>query len=153
MSAMSFQVGGGKRSKETAIFESSDFSFPAGVGSNPPAPQNIDLTKPLDAFLCPATIHFYIQESDSAGGKRAEKEKDLFVIQNLPTVTNAEFTGSDPDKTALIEMPRLNAAINTKQFGDSTIYVGRISNSELRIACSHPLISSGTFLIKVIEYN
>ena len=86
-------------------------------------------------------------------GSEQSKEKDLFVIQNLPTVTNAEFTGSDPDKTALIEMPRLNAAINTKQFGDSTIYVGRISNSELRIACSHPLISSGTFLIKVIEYN
>ena len=83
------------------------------VGSDPPVPQNIDLTTPLDAFACPATIHFYIQESDSAGGKRAEKEKDLFVIQSLPTVTNAEFTGSDPDKTALIEMPRLNAATNT----------------------------------------
>ena len=150
---MSFQVGGGKGSKETVIFESSDFSFPAGVGSDPPVPQNIDLTTPLDAFACPATIHFYIQESDSAGGKRAEKEKDLFVIQNLPTVTNAEFTGSDPDKTALIEMPRLNVATNTKQFGDSTLYVGRISNSTLRIACSHPLISSGTFMIKMIEYN
>ena len=150
---MSFQVGGGKRSKETVIFESSDFSFPAGVGSDPPVPQNIDLTTPLDAFACPATVHFYIEESASAGGKRAEKEKDLFVIQSLPIITNTEFTGSDPDKTALIEMPRINAAINTKQFGDSTLYVGRISNSELRIACSHPLISSGTFLIKVIQYN
>ena len=96
------------------IYESTAFSFPASVGSNPPAPQNIDLTTPLDAFVCPATVHFYIEESESDGGKRAEKEKDLFVIQNLPTVTNAEFTGSDPDKTALIEMPRLNAAINTK---------------------------------------
>ena len=150
---MSFQVGGGKRSKETVIFESSDFSFPAGSGSDPPVPQNIDLTKPLDAFVCPATVHFYIEESASAGGKRAEKEKDLFVIQNLSAITDTEFTGSDPDKTALIEMPRLNAATNTKQFGDSTIYVGRISNSTLRIACSHPLITSGIFLIKIIEYN
>ena len=150
---MSFRVGSGKRSKEMAIFESSDFSFPAGSGGDPPVPQNIDLTKPLDAFACPATIHFYIQESDSAGGKRAEKEKDLFVIQSLPIITDTDFTGSDPDKTALIEMPRLNVATNTKQFGDSTIYVGRLSNSRLRIACSHPLISSGTFKIKVIEYN
>ena len=150
---MSFQVGVGKRSKETVVYESSDFTFPASVGSNPPAPQNIDLTKSLDAFVCPATIHFYIQESDSAGEKRAEKEKDLFVIQSLPIITDTDFTGSDPDKTALIEMPRLNAATNTKQFGDSTIYVGRLSNSRLRIACSHSLISSGTFRIKVIEYN
>ena len=150
---MSFQVGRGKRSKETVVFESSDFSFPASVGSNPPAPQNIDLTKPLDAFVCPATVHFYIEESVSAGEKRAEKEKDLSVIQNLPAVTSTEFVGSNPNKTALIEMPRINAAINTKQFGDSALYVGRISNSRLRIACSHPLITSGTFIVKVVEYN
>ena len=150
---MSFQVGGGKGSKETVVFESSDFSFPAGSGSYPPVPQNIDLTQPLDAFACPATVHFYIRESDSAGGKRAEKEKDLGVIQNLPLVTDTTFTGTNPDKTAIIEMPRINAAINTKQFGDSAIYVGRISNSKLRIACSHSLITSGTFLIKIVEYN
>ena len=147
---MSFQVGSRKGSKETTVFESSDFSFPAG---NPPQPQNINLTKPLDAFACPATIHFYIQESDSAGGKRAEKEKDLVVIQTLPIITDEEFTGSDTDKNALIEMPRIHEATNTKQFGDSIIYVGRISNTILRIACSHPLITSGTFLIKIIEYN
>ena len=151
---MSFQVGGGgKRSKETVIYESSEFSFPAGVGTTPPVPQNIDLTQPLDAFVCPATVHFYIQESESAGGKRAEKEKDLWVIQNLPAITATEFTGTDPDNTAIIEMPRINAANNTKQFGDAALYVGRISNSQLRIACSHPLITSGTFIIKVVEYR
>ena len=150
---MSFQVSGSKGSKETVIFESSAFSFPAGGGSNPPVPQNIDLTEPLDAFACPATVHFYIEESVSAGEKRAEKEKDLGVIQNLPAVTSTEFVGSNPNKTALIEMPRINAAINTKQFGDSALYVGRISNSRLRIACSHPLITSGTFIVKVVEYN
>ena len=150
---MSFQVGGAKRSKETVIYESTAFSFPAGSGSNPPAPQNIDLTQPLDAFVCPATVHFYIQESDSAGSKRVEKEKDLWVIQNLPTITDTEFTGNDPDKPAIIEMPRLNVANNTKQFGDAAIYVGRISNSKLRIACSHPLITSGTFQIKIVEYR
>ena len=69
---MSLQVGVGKRSKETVIYESTAFSFPASVGSNPPAPQNIDLTTPLDAFVCPATVHFYIEESESDGGKRAE---------------------------------------------------------------------------------
>ena len=150
---MSFQVGGGKRSKETVIYESTEFSFPAGVGSASPVPQNIDLTQPLDAFVCPATVHFYIQESESAGGKRAEKEKDLWVIQNLPAITATEFTGTDPDNTAIIEMPRINAANNTKQFGDAALYVGRISNSQLRIACSHPLITSGTFIIKVVEYR
>ena len=160
---MSFQVGG-KRSKEKVIFESTDFTFPAGSGNNPPAPQNIDLTKPLDAFVCPATVHFYIEEPLAVenegtpqerrrGGKRAEKEKDLFVIQTLPMITESEFVGSNPDLTALIEMPRVNAASNTKQFGDATIYVGRLSNSKLRIACSHPLITSGTFRIKVVQYN
>lgn len=160
---MSFQVGG-KRSKEKVIFTSSDFTFPDSVGVSPPVPQNIDLTTPLDAFRCPATVHFYIEEAITvvnegtpqerrSGGKRAEKEKDLWVIQGLPIVTEAEFIGSNPDLTALIEMPRINGANNTKQFGDATLYVGRLSNSKLRIACSHPLITSGTFIIKVVQFS
>ena len=160
---MSFQVRG-KRSKEKVIFESTNFTFPAGSGSNPPAPQNIELTTPLDAFVCPATVHFYIEEPTAirnegqsneriTGGKRAEKEKDLWVIQNLPLITEADFTGAQPDRTAIIEMPRLNAMSNTKGFGDAAIFVGRLSNSRLRVACSHPLITSGTFVIKVVQFN
>ena len=161
---MSFEVGRGKRSKEKVIFESSDFTFPSGSGQNPPAPQNIDLTTPLDAFVCPATIHFYLEESITirnegqsneriTGGKRAEKEKDLGVIQQLPLITETDFTGTQVDRTAIIEMPRINAVSNTKGFGDAAIYVGRLSNSRLRVACSHPLITSGIFIIKVVQFN
>ena len=152
---MSFQVGG-RRSKETVIFESSDFTFPDAVRNRAPKPQNIDLTTPLDTFVCPGTIHFYIEEPTTiqnegqpnqrtVGGKRVEKEKDLWVIQNLPIVTETEFINNRPDRTAIIEIPRLNVIATTKGFGDAAIFVGRLSNSKLRIACSHPLITSGTF--------
>ena len=150
--------------KEIVIFKSTDFTFPAGVGNSAPVPQNIDLTKPLDTFGRPGTVHFYIEEPTTVqnegqpnertiGGKRAEKEKDLWVIQNLPIVTENEFTNNRPDRTAIIEIPRLNVITNTKGFGDAAIYVGRLSNSKLRIACSHPLITSGTFIIKVVQFN
>ena len=160
---MLFQVGG-KRSKEKVIFESSNFTFPAGIGNDAPLPQNIDLTTPLDAFGCPATVHFYIEEriiihnqgqpnERITGGRRAEKEKDLGVIQTLPMVTELEFTNNKTHRTAIIEIPRLNAAVDTKQFGDASLYVGRLSNTRLRIACSHPLITSGTFIIKIVQFN
>lgn len=160
---MSFQIGG-KRSKEAVIFESSDFTFPAGVGNSAPAPQNVDLTTSLDTFACPGTVHFYIEEPTTIqnqgqpnerviGGKRTEKEKDLWVIQNLPIVTENEFTNNRPDRTAIIEIPRLNVISTTKGFGDAAIYVARLSNSRLRIACSHPIVTSGTFIIKVVQFN
>ena len=160
---MSLQIGR-KRAKETVIFRSSDFTFPAGAGNRAPEPQNIDLTTPLDTFSCPGTIHFYIEEPTTIqnegqsnervlGGKRAEKEKDLWVIQNLPIVTETGFINNRPDQTAIVEIPRLNMITNTKGFGDAAIYVGRLSNSKLRIACSHPLITSGIFIIKVVQFN
>ena len=114
------------------------------------------VTKPLDAFVCPATIHFYIQESDSAGAEASRKgTKDLFVIQSLPIITDTDFTGSDPDKTALIEMPRLNAATQYKAVrGFHDLRWQTLKQQAPAIACSHSLISvQGLLRIKVIEYN
>lgn len=131
------------------IYESNNFTFPS---ANPPVPQNIRLSRQLSDFSDIAVVHFFLKQSDANGGRSTEKETDIVALKELPLITDADFTNTDTRKTHAIEIPRLHALSNTRQFGNALLLVGKKSESELRISCSHPVISGGTLRIKVVDF-
>lgn len=143
-------VAGPSQRNPTVLYESDDFTFP---DTNPPPPQNIILHHALSELSDIGVIHFYLKQSSDDGGRSTEKETDIMALKDLPIITNSDFTARNTRKTHVIEIPRLQGLNNTRQFGDALLFIGKISDSELRISCSHPVINGGTLRIKAIEYE
>lgn len=138
-----------RNSTLTVIYESDDFTF---SNQNPPPPQNIELAYPLSDFSDLAVIHFYLRQKLADGGRSTEKETDIMALKDLPVITDTEFTAANTRNTHAIEIPRIINLNNTRAAGGSLLLIGKKSDTELRISCSHPLVVGGRFCIKVVEF-
>ena len=136
---------------ETVIYRNE--SFTPGT-----TPVNIVLDHALDSFDTPGYVEFYMEQSlvgssnAVARGHRGDAEVALQRLVDLPVISGfVPFTATASQNILKLETARLNTLSGTTGFGDSIIHIGKVSNSELRIAFSHVIMSGGILEIKVVE--
>ena len=144
--------GTGGQSAEIELFSHNNFTAST-------TPQNITLDVDISTLEDNSLFEVFIEQGfvDASTdidefGQRAVAEATLKHIKELPAITNADFTATAVHNTLKMEVARLNTYDSTSDAGNATVVIGRISNTELRIAFSHAVIDGASIEIRAINY-